>query len=255
MIQEVQSLMDEYLSWLRQKMVLREVGQNVEVTTPFLDRHNDHLQFYVQRQNGGYILTDDGYTIEDLKNSGCKLDSKKRQDLLKMTLNGFGVQMNDNALVVHASPDNFNLRKHNLVQAMLAVNDLFYLAEPMVNSLFLEDVTAWLDFHDIRYTPRVPFTGKSGYAHLFDFVIPKSPRRAPERILQTINKPSRDAAERVIVSWFDTKEVRAPDSQIYALLNDSDVKPSASVLDALRNYEVKPILWSARESVYGEIAA
>jgi hypothetical protein len=41
---------------------------------------------------------------------------------------------------VHASPDNFPSRKHSLVQAMLAVNDMFYLAVPMVTSLFYEDV-------------------------------------------------------------------------------------------------------------------
>ena len=54
---------------------------------------------------------------------------------------------------------------------MLAVNGLFYLASPMVSSLFLEDVVAWLDENGIRYTPNVKFTGKSGYDHLFDFVI------------------------------------------------------------------------------------
>jgi len=91
-----------------------------------------------------------------------------------MTLNGFGVQQRDNALEVHASPDNFALRKHNLVQAMLAVNDMFYLAVPMVASLFYDDVVAWLDVHDVRYTPKVKFTGKTGYDHLFDFVITKS---------------------------------------------------------------------------------
>jgi hypothetical protein len=69
------------------------------------------------------VLTDDGYTLQDLEQSGCKLDSGRRQGLLKMTLNGFGVQLNDRALEVHTSPDNFGLRKHNLVQAMLAVND------------------------------------------------------------------------------------------------------------------------------------
>ena len=45
---------------------------------------------------------------------------------------------------------------------MLAINDLFYLAVPVVASLFYEDVVAWLDLHEIRYTPKVKFTGKSG---------------------------------------------------------------------------------------------
>jgi len=33
--------------------------------------------------------------------------------------------LNDGRLEIQASPDNFAVRKHNLVQAMLAVNDLF----------------------------------------------------------------------------------------------------------------------------------
>jgi hypothetical protein len=94
----------------------------------------DYLQIYAQRNNGGYILTDDGYVLQDLLSSGCALDSTKRQALLKMTLSGFGVRLEDGRLEVKASPDNFALRKHNLVQAMLAVNDLFFVASPVVSS-------------------------------------------------------------------------------------------------------------------------
>ncbi len=254
MIDEIQSLLDKYAAWLRDKTTLRQVDGWIEITTPYLDRHNDHLQIYAKRMNGNFVLTDDGYILEDLEQSGCKLDSAKRQDLLKMTLNGFGVQLHNRALEVHASPDNFPLRKHNLIQAMLAINDLFYLAAPMVASLFYEDVVAWLDLHEIRYTPKVKFTGKTGYDHLFDFVIPKS-RNRPERIVQTINRPNRDTAQSVVLSWIDTKEVRPPDSRAYAFLNDSDRVVSISVLDALQNYEVNPVLWSRREEVRNELVA
>ena len=254
MIQDIQRLMDEYHSWLRDKTVLREIDQWVEITTPYLDRHNDYIQIYAKRANGGFLLTDDGFTIDDLEQSGCKLESRKRQELLKMTLNGFGVQMDGKMLQVHVSTDNFALRKHNLVQAMLAVNDMFYLAVPMVASLFYEDVVAWLDVHDIRYTPKVKFTGKMGYDHLFDFVIPKS-RHQPERIIQTINRPNRETAQAVVLSWIDTKEVRLPNSRAYALLNDSEQVVSPNVLDALLSYEVRPVPWSQRESVRQELVA
>jgi hypothetical protein len=254
MIHDIQRLMDAYHAWLKDKSVLRQIDDWVEITTPYLDRHNDYVQIYAKRANGGFILTDDGYTIDDLEQSGCKLESRKRQDLLKMTLNGFGVQCHGKALQVHASPDNFALRKHNLVQAMLAVNDMFYLAVPMVASLFYEDVVAWLDVHDIRYTPKVKFTGKTGYDHLFDFVLPKS-RQQPERIVQTINRPSRDTAQAVVLSWVDTKEVRSADSRAYALLNDSEQPVSSAVIDALRSYDVRPVAWSERESVREELAA
>jgi hypothetical protein len=254
MIQDVQKLLDAYLAWLKDKTQLRQVADWVEITTPYLDRNNDYLQIYARKENGSYVLTDDGQTIGDLEQTGCKLNSPKRQDLLKMTLNGFGVQLQDQRLEVHASPDNFALRKHNLVQAMLAVNDMFYLSIPMVASLFYEDVVTWLDLHDIRYTPKVKFTGKTGYDHLFDFVIPKS-RRQPERIIQTINRPNRDTAQSVAFSWIDTKEVRPPDSKAYAFLNDLENPVSTTVLDALRNYDVMPVMWSKREELREELAA
>lgn len=254
MIDDIRRLMDAYHAWLKDKSVLRQIDEWVEITTPYLDRHNDYIQIYAKRVNGAFLLTDDGYTIDDLEQGGCKLESRKRQDLLKMTLNGFGVQLDGKALQVHASPDNFALRKHNLVQAMLAVNDMFYLAVPMVASLFYEDVVAWLDFHDIRYTPKVKFTGKTGYDHLFDFVIPKS-RTQPERIIQTINRPSRETAQAVVLSWVDTKEVRSADSRAYAVLNDSEQPVSSSVLDALHSYAVRPVLWTQRDGVREEFAA
>jgi hypothetical protein len=254
MIDEIKSLMDSYVGWLRDKTTLRPMGEIVEITTPFLDRHNDYLQIYASRSDGQILLTDDGYVLDDLLMSGCRLDSKKRQNLLKITLNGFGVQQEGNALRVAASTQNFAIRKHNLIQAMLAVNDMFYLAAPTVSSLFLEDVTAWLDSNEIRYVPSVKFTGKSQYDHIFDFAVPKS-KRQPERLIRAINRPSRETAEVLAFAWVDTREARPPDSQAYAILNDSEQPVSAAIASALGSYEVHAIPWSKRESVLESIAA
>jgi len=253
-VDEIEKLLDEYRAWLKDKTTLRGVGDSwVEITTPYLDRHNDALQIYARQTNGGYLLSDDSYTIHDLEASGCSLNTEKRQDLLKMTLNGFGVKLNEETLEIHATPETFPLRKHSLIQAMLAVNDLFYLAKPMVESLFLEDVIAWLDANEVRYTPKVKFTGISGYDHLFDFVIPKS-RVQPERILHAINRPTRDTAEVIIHRWNDTREVRSRDYKAYAVLNDIEQPIPAGVTDALANWAIKPVPWSRRSDVVGELA-
>src|SRR5580692_4396579 len=248
-VAEIEKLLNDYRTWLRDKTTLREVnGSWIEITTPYLDRHNDALQLYARRENGGFVLSDDSYTIHDLEASGCSLNTDKRKDLLRMTLNGFGVRLNDEAIEVQATPETFPLRKHNLIQAMLAVNDLFYLAKPVVESLFYEDVVAWLDGNDVRYTPKVKFTGTSGFDHLFDFVIPKS-RKQPERILQTINRPTRDSAEAFIYAWSDTRQVRLPESKAFAVLNDVEQTISGGVLDAFRNYQIQPVPWSHRGEV------
>lgn len=254
-IQEIDKLLRDYRAWLKDKTTLREInGAWVEITTPYLDRHNDALQIYARQENGAYVLTDDSYTIHDLEASGCSLNTEKRRDLLKTTLNGFGVKLNNEALEVHATAENFPLRKHSLIQAMLAVNDLFYLAKPVVESLFYEDVVAWLDSNEIRYTPDVKFTGTSGYDHRFNFVIPKS-RKHPERVVQAINRPTRDSAESFIHAWVDTRQVRPTESKAFAVLNDIELLISGGVVDAFRSYQIVPVPFSRRAEIVTELAA
>lgn len=257
MLQTVHELVEEYGKWLRDKTVLRLVTGTewVEITTPHLDRHNDYVQIYVKMQEDGFLLSDGGETIADLQMSGCSLESRRRQDLLQMTLNGFGVKMDQNALTVRASSQTFPMRKHNLVQAILAVNDLFYLAAPVVASVFLEDVKSWLELSGVRFLPNVKFSGASGYDHLFDFAIPAF-NSAPERIIRAINRPNREAAQSMAFAWHDTKDARmGQEAKAIAILNDGEQSPTGAVLDALRSYDIRPVLWSRREDIREELVA
>ena len=187
---DCRAMVNAYVEWLRQKITVENVGDVCEITTPFLDRHNDHLQIYVRKSNSSLILTDDGYTIRDLKLSGYESTTEKRKQILFSILNGFGARLEGDEILVEAKPEEFPQKKHNLIQAMLAINDLFVLAPPTVAGIFKEDVEADMRLHSIRYTPSVKFTGKSGLDHSFDFVVPASQTK-PERILRAINRPSR----------------------------------------------------------------
>lgn len=251
---EIQKLMDEYILWLKDKTILRDLnGGWTEITTPHLDRHNDALQIYIRKHENGYLLTDDAYTLTDLANSGCPIDTPKRQELLNMAIRGFGVELDGQQLITHATKENFALKKHSFIQAMLAVDDLFYLSSPYVAGIFYEDVVKWLDNAEIRYTSKIKLSGKSGYDHMFDFVIPKS-RKEPERVIQTLNNPKKDSAEALIFKWEDTRETRIEHSTLYAFLNDENVI-AQSVIDALRNYKVVPVLWSESEKYREKLAA
>ena len=255
MIEKVQMLLESYYRWLQKQTALRKLKDWVEITTPYLDRHNDCLQIYVRRVNGEFELTDDGYIIEDLEHSGCNIHkSSKRRSLFKTTLNGFGVKDDGKVLKVTASENNFALRKHNLVQAMLAVNDLFYLASPITASLFREDVETWLNSSSIRYEPGRKLKGKSGYNHSFDFTIPESGDRSG-RLLRVIDHPNRTATESMVFSCIDTKESRPQDSRVYAILNDEPHPVSETQLDAMRKYEVYPLRWTASDQARQELAA
>jgi hypothetical protein len=104
----------------------------------------------------------------------------------------------------------------------------------------------------VRYTPRINFKGKSGYDHFFDFVIPKSKLRG-ERILQTLSNPKKDSAEALIFKWQDTRETRIDDSKLFVLMNDAERPISGSVIEAFKNYQLNPVLWSKRDVVKGEL--
>lgn len=250
---EIDDLMERYYAWLRDKTAWKKLDKWTEITSPYLDRNNDYLQLYLRKADDGYHLTDDGATLDGLIAEGCTLDSPKRQKLLKMTLAGYGVTEDKGKLTVRATADNFALKKHSLIQAMLAVGDMFYLAEPHVASLFMEDVRAWLDLSDVRYSENVSFIGRSGFARKFDFLIPKS-RVAPERVIKTINNPVRHAADSIILDWLDTREARPEESQLYAFVNDNERDVSSNVVEALTSYEIKPVLWSHRQEAMQALA-
>lgn len=247
---ECQKLIDAYLAWLRQGLSVEDVGGACELTTPFLDRHNDHLQVYAIKKNGAILLSDDGYILSDLRTSGLEIDTPKRKMVLDSVLNGLGVRTENNQLVVEASPNNLGQRLHSLVQAMLAVNDMFVMAQPRVASFFFEDVRNFLDSHDIRYTARVKLAGKSGYDHGIDFLIPKS-RSRPERILQAIAAPKKENIFAYLWTLSDTRAARTEQSDsgadAYAFLNDQEQQVGGDVVEALKAYDVAPAIWSQRE--------
>jgi len=247
-------ILDEYPDWLREHSEVRTVGEWEEITVPFLDRHNDHLQVYVKRHNGDVLFTDDGYTVIDLEQSGCSLTSPKRRGLLDLTLNGFGVKLDNDALVVKATAGDAARKMHNLVQAMLAVDDLFYLAEPVVTSLFFEDVAQWLTEVGARSAEGVRFTGKSGLDYRFDFLIPRSSLQ-PERVLRAVKHPTNDATKALAFACIDTLQVRREDSVAFAILNDSEQPVGGSVLEALEAWDVRPVVWSKRHAVHDVFAA
>jgi hypothetical protein len=253
--EEIQTHIDSYYRWLNEKTQIKEINnQWVEITAPYLDRHNDYLQIYAKKENDNYLLTDDGYIIQDLISCGCSLEGTKRQGLLKITLAGLGVDIDDNRLIIRASSENFAMKKHDLVQAMLAVNDLFYLSSSHTSSLFFEDVCNWMDNTNIRYISKIKFSGKTGYDHMFDFILPKS-KIFPERIVQTLSNPKRDAALLLVQKWLDTRDTRPADSKLFAFLNDSNQKISAGVIDALNKYDLTPVLWSERNKIQDTLAA
>ena len=246
---DCQQVIAEYLKWIKDNTVTKTVeeGKVCSISTPFLDRHNDHLDIYLLKTNDNLKLTDNGYTIADLKMSGFEINTPKRESILKTALNGFGVKMNGNdELYVDANPQNIGQKKHYLLQAILAVNDMFNLAQETVYALFKEDVELYFKSNDIFFSKDIKLTGKSGFDHNIDFLIPASKNR-PERLIKAINTAKKDTVLSSIMAFNDINQTRETPTKNFVVYNDLEKEVSKDVIGALDNYSVKHIPWSHKE--------
>ena len=251
---DFQKVVDEYLRWIKDNTVVKtiEEGSLCSITTPFMDRHNDHLDIFVLKQGDKIKLTDDGYTIADLKMSGLEINTPKRDSILRTTLNGFGVKINGNdELYVEALPTNIGQKKHSLLQAILTVNDMFNLASDTVQSLFKEDVEMYFKANDIYYSKDIKIAGRSGYDHNFDFLVSAS-RTKPERLIKTVNTPKKETALTSIAVFNDI--VRETKTKNFVIYNDQDKSVNSDFLGALVSYGISPVPWAERDHLKYEFS-
>ena len=253
----LKDLVESYITWLHQRISLEKIPGEGDgwhsLRTPFLDKHNDFIEIYVKVDDDQVVLSDDGYTLDELEISGCSINSHKRREILRQNLAIFGIEESDGALVMRCNAADFSARKHMFLQGLIAIGDMMYLSSPTVVSVFKDDVEAWLEKNDIRFTPTIKLTGKSGFDHVFDFVIPKS-KKQPERLVRIFSRPNRERAESMVFSWVDTKEIRPPETQAYAILNDAEPIPD-SVYGALSAYGVNHVTWRNRDEYAEQLAA
>lgn len=104
---QCQQLIDEYLRWLKQEFAFAELEGSCQISTPFLDRHNDAIEVYIEKRNGLLYLTDDGYTLRDLRSTNMEFTTEKRKAHLTAVLNGFGVKLDNDEICVEASSEDF----------------------------------------------------------------------------------------------------------------------------------------------------
>ena len=237
---------EKYIKWLEQEISVNKIGEYIEITSPFLDRYNDYLQVYAKLEaDDEIILTDDAYIINNLQMSGVDINSNKRKQVLESFLNKYNVKLEEDALVTKSGIEDFPQKILFLMQAMLNIDDMFMLSQNKVASIFLEDVTEFLDSRDIFYSKDVSFVGKSGFIYSYEYLLQRT-KEKPERLCKVINNPNKQNFQNTIFMWNDTKETRDNDSQLIVFLNDEN-KIDATVIEEFKNYNVNTIPWSERE--------
>ena len=123
---------------------------------------------------------------------------------------------------------------------------MFNLAQETVYSLFKEDVEAFLRSSNVVFSKDIKITGKSGFDHNIDFLIPQSTTYR-ERLIKAVNTPKKDPIMSAIMAFTDIEQARETPTTQFVIYNDSERTVSSDVINAMVNYDIKPIPWSLRQ--------
>lgn len=254
---EIKALLNEYANFIRSEISVAKIGEFCEITTPYLDRHNDYLQIYVKQLDDGEIfMTDDGFTISDLIASGVSIRrGSTREKAIHDIIRSFSLSLSGEDIVTTAQPETFAMRKHLMVQAMLQISDM-YIAEPAtIKDMFLDDVRMFMENNKVRYLADIPIVGKSGNVNVYPFVVAKSDNQ-PEWFIQAINKIDITKRNLSIFNWEDTKpQRRDPNASLMVFINDSIKAATKNDLQAYKAYNILPMPFSKREAALEKLGA
>jgi hypothetical protein len=216
-----------YFTWLRKEYSFTDLENNVvKIDTPFLDSDFDYIVLYAQSlRNGKIVLTDDGWTIDNLQSAGLSLSKRSvtRRHLIEEIATSFGVEINLDTknISLQTTLEDFAEAKHRLLMAIMRINDLLFLSPANVASSFVDDIQELLDSQNVFYTPNILVPAMSGLTVHFDFSIPQ--KKDEEKLVRAISSPNNLNGAK-LASYDINLASRTRKAKYIVLLNDKNKK-------------------------------
>lgn len=247
----INPLINDYHNWLKDNTLTKENPNSgwVTIQTPLTDYFNDNLEIYVKKEGDKITLSDDGATMNNLSHFGIKLNRGERKDIADKILFNLGIDLKDDELIVTCKHADFPQKKHNILSAMIELNQLVVMSEKNVINFFRDNVRSFLKKHNISFTPEFISRGSTGLEFTFDFQI-STP--SDEVVLKSFNTINKQYLSSFLFSWEDIKPVREKITQkavhAVAILNDLNKPIAEEYLEALKVKHADYVLWSERNS-------
>lgn len=146
--------------------VMSEGLDRYRVFTPFLFEDGDHLAIVLKRENGRWVLSDEGHTYMHLTYDLDEKDLQRgtRQKIISNTLSAFSVDDRNGELILRITENRYGDSLYSFVQGLLRIADVSYLSRERVRSTFMEDLRSFIeeripeerrsfDWHDPQHDP------------------------------------------------------------------------------------------------------
>ena len=247
LVRTSEDLLNQYTEWLREKYTVNRLETSDEIITPFTNNLNDRIRLYIEYISEDTLrLSDDGNTLNELEMSGLDINTRTRQKILDNILSNFNVELTNDVLNVTTSYRDFPIKKHNMVQAILRVNDLLMTQKKNVINLFNEEVYRFFDDNSIYGTPGAHLVGQSGLSYHIDFTLPRTANR-PETLIQFVNNPNFNniTTQKFIFDDINKRRSRtAPNSKLMIVANDLENRISSTAQAVAVSEQFTILKWS-----------
>lgn len=244
-----EQLSNEYFEWATKNIDFSlDSSKNwVLIKTPFVDMYNDQIEIFVEQKNDYYIVSDDGYTLDELDTLGFDFrSSTKRKKIFDSILLNFGVTVKNSELIITIQNiKEFPSAQNRLIQCMIQTFDLLQTTREKVANFFLDDISNFFLEKELPFSTNLSITGKTGNPANFEFILGKT-KNAPERALKTVNRPTPTAYQEPLMKIVDVRDYK-PQMKFYILANDTDISLSDSFINSFVNYNIEILKWSQKD--------
>jgi hypothetical protein len=124
------------------RISLAEEGlERYRVLTPFVAEDGDHLSIVIKRENGHWVLSDEGHTFMHLTYDIDEKDFQRgsRQRIITNALSAFSVTDSEGELRLDVPGESYGNALFSFIQALLKINDVSFLSRERIKSTFIDD--------------------------------------------------------------------------------------------------------------------
>ena len=121
--------------------------ERFRIFTPFMFEDGDHLAIVMKRENGNWMLSDEGHTYMHLTYDLDEKDLQRgtRQKIITSALSVYKVDDRDGELIISIEDDQYGDALYSFIQALFRITDITYLSRERVRSTFMEDFRIFME--------------------------------------------------------------------------------------------------------------
>ena len=131
----IETIERDFKEKVSDRLRLASEGVNrYRVFTPFMFEDGDHLSIVLRRENGTWVLSDEGHTYMHLTYDIDERDLQRgtRQKIITNALSVFSVQDREGELLVPIHNDLYGDALYSFIQALLRITDVSYLSRERI---------------------------------------------------------------------------------------------------------------------------